>query len=174
MSFAISKIPKNAQTFPSIRAKIAAMENLSRLRGQLLGGCSTAPGPSGDYDNDGRLELILPEYGGRCRLLHNERPGGRWLQVQVEGSQGLNRMGIGARRTICPAGKLGKAQALLGCREIATGYGYASGQPACTHFGLGQQEQVNVEWILPQGRGTISRREVRANQRITLKTGPSQ
>jgi enediyne biosynthesis protein E4 len=78
-------------------------------------------------------------------------------------------MGVGARVKVYAAGKLGQASALLGCREIGTGYGYASGQPAVAHFGLGKEEKVDVEVILPHGKGTLTRKDVKANQRVTLK-----
>src|SRR5439155_1571519 len=95
-----------------------------------------APGPSGDYDNDGRLDLFLPSWWPESRslLLHNETPGGHWLAVQVKGGKGVNAMGIGSRVNVYAAGKLRQAAALLGSREIAAGYGYASGQPAIAHF----------------------------------------
>ncbi len=135
----------------------------------------TPAGPSGDFDNDGRLDLFLASWWPEARslLLRNETSGppggGRWLQVQVQGGQGVNRMGIGARVHLYPAGKLGEAAALLGSREIAVGYGYASGQPAVAHFGLGREGIVDVEVLLPHGKGKIVRRGVRADQRVTLQ-----
>jgi hypothetical protein len=95
----------------------------------------------GAYDNDGRLDFFLPSWWPEARflLLHNETPGGHWLQVQVEGTTGVNRQGIGARVNVYAAGKLGEAGALLGCREISVGFGYASGQAALAHFGLGER-----------------------------------
>lgn len=130
-----------------------------------------AAGPIGDFDRDGRLDLVLPHWWleGRTLLLRNETPGGNWLDVRVEGSDGVNRMGIGSRIKIYPAGKLGDAAALLGCREISIGYGFCSGQEAVAHFGLGKQEQVDVEVMLPHGKGKLTRKDVRANQRLTIK-----
>lgn len=129
-----------------------------------------APGPSGDFDNDGRLDLFLPNWWieSRSLLLRNETPGGNWLQVRVQGGNGVNRMGIGARVKLYPAGKLGAAAALLGCRDISTGYGYASGQPASAHFGLGQEKSVDVEVNLPHGKGTLTRKNVPVNQRLVV------
>ena len=131
----------------------------------------TAPGPSGDYDNDGRLDLFLPNWwpDQRSMLLHNETKGGNWLRVQVEGTRGVNRMGIGSRVNLYAEGKLGQAAALVGCREIATGYGYASGQPAYAHFGLGPAQKVDVEVILPHGKGKLTHRGVTANQVLKVK-----
>jgi hypothetical protein len=102
-------------------------------------------------------------------LLRNETKGGNWLRVQVEGAKGVNHMGIGARVNIYTAGTLGEAAALLGCREIATGYGYASGQPAYAHFGLGKAEKVDVEVILPHGKGKLTHKGVGANQVLKVK-----
>src|SRR5262249_47315388 len=102
-------------------------------------------------------------------LLHNETRGGNWLRVQVEGNRGVNRMGIGARVNLYAEGKLGEAAALLGCREIATGYGYASGQPAYAHFGLGKAEKVDVEVSRPKGRGKLRHRGVAGTQVLKVK-----
>ncbi|HXG12830.1 MAG TPA: CRTAC1 family protein [Gemmataceae bacterium] len=130
-----------------------------------------AAAPSGDYDNDGRLDLFLANWWAEAPslLLRNETPGGSWLQVQVQGDKGVNRMGIGARVKVYSAGKLGDAAALLGCRDIGVGYGYASGQAAVAHFGLGKETVVDVEVILPHGKGTLVRRGIKANQRLTVK-----
>jgi hypothetical protein len=130
-----------------------------------------AAGPSGDYDRDGRLDLLLPNWWleGRSLLLRNETPGGNWLDVRVEGRDGVNRMGIGSKVKVYPAGKLGEAAALLGYREISAGYGYCSGQEAVAHFGLGQETKVDVEVSLPHGKGTLTNKGVAVNQRITMK-----
>ncbi|MEA3210070.1 MAG: enediyne biosynthesis protein [Chthoniobacter sp.] len=108
-------------------------------------------GPSGDYDNDGRLDLFLVNWfaGNHSRLLHNESaPRNHWLDVRVTGKR-MNRMGIGAQVRIYRAGKMGDAASLLGFQEISTGYGYASGQPALAHFGLGAEPRVDVLVTLP-------------------------
>ena len=130
-----------------------------------------APGPSADFDRDGKLDLFLPSWWveSPSLLLRNETPGGHWLQVQVQGSDGVNRMGIGSRVNVYAEGKLGDANARLGSREVAIGYGYCSGQEAIAHFGLGKTERVDVEVILPHGKGTIVQRGVAGDQRITLK-----
>jgi hypothetical protein len=130
-----------------------------------------AAGPAADFDRDGRLDLVLPNWWieGRSLLLRNETPGGNWLDVRVEGKDGVNRMGIGSKVRIYPAGKLGEAGTLLGYREISIGYGFCSGQEAVAHFGLGKIEKVDVEVILPHGKGTLTNKNVAANQRITMK-----
>jgi hypothetical protein len=72
-------------------------------------------------------------------------------------------MGLGSRLKVFADGKL------IGCKEIATGYGYASGQPAMAHFGLGKVETVDLEVTLPHGKGTITKKSIKAGQRILIK-----
>lgn len=131
----------------------------------------TAPGPSADFDRDGRLDLFLANWWveSPSLLLRNNTPAGNWLDVLVSGPEGVNRMGIGAQVRLYQAGKLGQAEALLGMREIAAGYGYASGQEAAAHFGLGDAQTCDVEVILPHNRGRLERRAVAANQRLTIQ-----
>lgn len=131
----------------------------------------SAPGPTADYDNDGRLDMFLPMWWPEARslLLKNETPGGNWLNVSIQGSKQLSSTGIGARINVYPAGKLGDASALLGAREIATGFGYASGQAAIAHFGLGKLDEVDLQIVLPHGRGTLDRKGVKGNQRVVIE-----
>jgi hypothetical protein len=105
----------------------------------------------------------------RSLLLRNETPGGNWIDVVVEGSNGVNRMGISAKISVYPVGKLNDPAALIGVREMAVGFGYASSQPAIAHFGLGAEQAVDVEIALPHGKGKIVRKDVKANQRIVVK-----
>lgn len=122
-------------------------------------------GPSADFDNDGRLDLMLVNWfqGNHSRLLRNDSARGNWLQVAVVGKR-MNRMGIGAQVRVAKGG----TAALLGFQEISTGYGYASGQPAITHFGLGGEAEVDVKVRLPNG-SVIERRGVKANQRVRIE-----
>jgi hypothetical protein len=130
-----------------------------------------APGPSADFDRDGRLDMLLPNWWieDRSLLLRNETPGGNWLALQVQGANGVNRMGVGSRIRLYAAGKLGDRASLVGAREIAIGYGYCSGQEAIAHFGLGKVDRVDIEVTLPHGKGTITQKNVAVNQRLTLK-----
>jgi hypothetical protein len=120
-------------------------------------------GPSGDYDNDGRLDLFLVNWfkGQRSTLLHNESPKRRWLDVEVKGKT-MNRMGIGAQV------KISKGGALLGFQEISTGYGYASGQRAYAHFGLGDEAKVDVHVLFPNGK-KMAKEGVAADQLLTVE-----
>ena len=133
-----------------------------------------APGPTCDYNRDGKLDIFLPNWWAEARslLLANETAGGHWLQVAVQGPPGVNPRGIGARVNVYPPGKLGDASALLAVREIAAGFGYASGQEAIAHFGLSVLAECDVEVILPHGKGTITRKRLKADQRVVIAPQP--
>lgn len=130
----------------------------------------TAPAPSCDYDRDGRLDVLLASWWleAPSLLLHNETPGGHWLDVRVQGKGNVNRMGIGSRVRVYAAGKAGDRSALLGAMEISAGYGYASSQEAAAHFGLGEARTCDVVVTLPHGRGEVTRRNVPADQTLVV------
>ena len=95
--------------------------NLKAVSGQESGvmvygeqrGCAV-----GDYDHDGRLDLVVTQNGNATRLFHNRhaRPG---LRVRVQGGP-ANPAGIGSVIRLSHAGKSGPA------REIHAGAGYWS------------------------------------------------
>ncbi|MFT5123910.1 MAG: hypothetical protein ACI9TH_003182 [Kiritimatiellia bacterium] len=116
-------------------------------------------GPSADYDGDGRIDLFLVNWfeGNHCRLLRNTSPAGNWLKVKVLGRK-MNRMGVGAVVKVMDADGT-----LLGRREITTGYGYASGQVAEAHLGLGDRTSVNLMVEFPDGTDRTIK-DVKANQ----------
>ena len=139
----------------------------------------TAPGPSGDYDRDGRLDLFLASWWPEASsmLLRNETDGGNWLDVGVTGPIGVNRMGIGSRIDLYESGQVGDEESLIGSRQIQVGFGYASGQEAFAHFGLGSREQCDVLVTYPSRDAgskplkTRMLRNVAANQRLLVKPG---
>ncbi|WP_166819953.1 CRTAC1 family protein [Thalassoroseus pseudoceratinae] len=142
----------------------------------------TAPGPSGDFDQDGRLDLFLASWWPEApsMLLRNETAGGHWLDVRVIGPRGVNRMGIGSRIELYEPGRLGDSDALISSRQIQVGFGYASGQEAIAHFGLGERKHCDILVTYPSRADlthelkTTSIRNVEANQRLTVRPTPSQ
>lgn len=126
-------------------------------------------GPTGDYDHDGRLDLFFVNWfaGNHSRLLHNESAAQAWLDVRVKGRT-FNAMGLGSRVSVFAAGHSGEAGQLLGCQEIQTGFGYAGGHPAISHFGLGGVETVDLEVRLPNGK-VLKKPGVKSGQLLTLE-----
>ena len=114
-------------------------------------------GPSVDYDNDGRLDLLLINWfrGNHTRLMRNvSGADNHYVKVTVVG-QSFNRMGIGSQVKVYAAGKAGQGKSLLGVQELTTGYGYASGQEAACYFGVADAERVDIEVRLPNGKTAL-------------------
>jgi hypothetical protein len=65
------------------------------------------------------------------------------------------------------AGK--KDAAFIASEQIATGYGYASAQPAVAHLGLGKEKSCDVVVTLPYGKGQVVKKGVKANQRLRIE-----
>jgi hypothetical protein len=95
----------------------------------------------GDFDNDGRPDLLIFENGGPVRLYHNETPPvGSWLGVQLIGTRSP-RDGQGAMVTLSG---LGWSQT----RCASTARSYLSLCDPRVHFGVGHDtvEQLTVRW----------------------------
>jgi hypothetical protein len=118
----------------------------------------------GDYDNDGRVDVVISNVNDGVVLLHNESPpDNNWLTMKLVGHRS-NRDGIGARITA----QLGATKLM---HEIHGGGSYLSQSDLRAHFGLGKAEVVpSVEIRWPSG--TIDRLDrVRANQILVVEEG---
>lgn len=98
-----------------------------------------------DFDNDGRVDVVVSSLNQPIELLMNRSPRKQWLQLRLRGRH-CNRSGLGARvvcRTRC-------------CRQVAwvaNSVGYASASDLRLHFGLGEDamaREIEVRW--PCGR----------------------
>ena len=64
-----------------------------------------------DYDNDGRMDIIVTAMGDRPFLLHNrDKSGNHWLTLDLEGTKS-NRDGFGAKVKVTAGGKTYFAEA---------------------------------------------------------------
>jgi hypothetical protein len=116
----------------------------------------------GDYDNDGKVDVLVSTVNGRPLLLHNESAAvNHWLTVNLVGRDS-NREGLGARIT---AG-VGPSKQVA---ETHGGGSYLSESDHRAHFGLGGSRSVSaleVHWP----SGAIDRMEnVPADQTVTIE-----
>jgi hypothetical protein len=126
-------------------------------------------GPVADVDRDGRLDVCLVSWFPEVptRLMMNRGPLRRWLCVRVRGRT-VNRMGVGAKVRVYRAGRMGEPAALLGYQEIGISEGFCTGGEAVAHVGLGDTERVDVEVVLPHGKGVLRRRDVPADRTLVV------
>ena len=95
----------------------------------------------GDYDNDGRSDLLISNMNERLSLLRNTAPGGNSITVKLIGKN-TNRSGIGGVVRV----KTGK-RTLTG--EVRSGSTFMSQSDLRLQFGLGAAtaaESVEVQW----------------------------
>lgn len=116
----------------------------------------------GDYNNDGRVDILLTLLADRCLLLKNRtRSGHHWLILVLEGTRS-NRDGYGAWVTVH-----------LGPRRLVAQYhcpvGFLCQNDPRLHFGLGQAtmvDRIDIRW--PSGQTqTLSR--ISANQILKIR-----
>ncbi len=117
----------------------------------------------GDYDNDGRMDMLISTLEGPPLLLHNESPVRSWLGVHLVGAK-TNRDAIGAQVTIEANGK-------KQVREVQTGRSYLSASDPRLLIGLGDATSLSsiaVKW----SGGRAERFSIPAvNQWHTLREG---
>jgi hypothetical protein len=99
-----------------------------------------------DFDNDGRIDLVLTTLGDRARLLRNQAASpGHWLKLTLTGRRS-NRDGFGALVKVSAAGRMWVAEA-----RCPTSYVFQ--QDPRLHFGLGAAalvDRIEVRW--PSGQ----------------------
>ena len=96
----------------------------------------------GDFNNDGRLDLLVTNNRGRADLLENRTASrNHWLKLKLLGTD-CNRDAIGARVTVTSGGRSLS-------QEVRAGSSYLSCSDLRLHFGLGARAEVDsirVRW----------------------------
>ena len=115
----------------------------------------------GDFDNDGRIDVVIARLGEKPLLLRNTTAGANhWLGLQLIGRRS-NRDGLGAVVHVRTASGEQWNQA-------TTSVGYASSSDPRVHFGLGAETRATVEIRWPSG-ATSRMENVQADRYLTVR-----
>jgi hypothetical protein len=119
-----------------------------------------------DFDNDGRVEILVNNSHDAPSLLKNSGDHGRWISLKLVGTKS-NRDAIGARVTVSAGGH-------NQLQEVRSGGGYISQSDFRLHFGLGKAakaETVEVNW--PSGQRQVFH-DVEADKFYLIEEGKDQ
>jgi hypothetical protein len=116
-----------------------------------------------DFDNDGRLDLVVTNLDAPPVLLRNASSGGNWLRVRTVGKKS-SRDGYGALVEVSAGG-------VTQTDEIRAGSSFVSSSDPRLHFGLGKAarvDRIRIRW--PSGiEDTLQ--DLAANQEIVVLEG---
>ena len=110
-----------------------------------------------DFNNDGKIDVVVSLIGGRAELWQNESPAvNTWIALKLTGTR-ANRDGIGAQVQI------GNQR-----NQMTASIGYASSSLTPVHFGTGNATHVDIEILWPGG-ARQALRNVRTNQVVAIR-----
>ena len=150
-----------------LRNASRAFEDVSAQSGPVFKEAWVGRGlAAGDFDNDGRIDVVVTTNGGPAHLLHNETvSSNHWLLLNLIGHKS-NRDGIGAVVSVTSGGVTQLA-------TVSTASSYLSSSDKRVHFGLGalsggKAAPVEVEIRWPSGiRQKLS--DVKPDQILTVE-----
>jgi hypothetical protein len=97
----------------------------------------------GDFDNDGRMDVLVVDYEGPPLLLHNiSKSPNHWITLDIRGL-GRNHFAYGAKVTA-------RAGSSVWTAQVTPASSYLSSSDPRIHFGLGgatMLDTVTVRWL---------------------------
>lgn len=129
-------------------------EDVSALGGPGITAAVPARGCAfGDFDNDGRIDVLVNCVNSLPQLLHCEsKLEHHWIRFRLVGVKS-NRSGIGAQVRVTARAEKDAVKPILFLDEVRSGGSYYSQSDLRIHFGLGDAEiaeTVEVRW--PSGQ----------------------
>ena len=122
-------------------------------------------GAQGDFDNDGKLDVVALPISGQPLLLHNQTENNNhWLGLRLRGTYST-RDAIGATVTITACGS-------LQYDSVRNGGSYISANDPRLHFGLGacnHVDNITIKW--PRG-GTQMEKDLPVNKYLLVEEKP--
>jgi enediyne biosynthesis protein E4 len=97
----------------------------------------------GDFDNDGRIDMVVTVLGGPVKLFRNiTKNDNHWILLKLVGTKS-NRTAIGAQIQITTEDENTQ------WNQVTTAVGYASASDSRVHFGLGSNRRISellIRW----------------------------
>jgi hypothetical protein len=132
----VTNLRKDASRLQVLVPKDGRYVDAGLLRGLRVNGRGLA---AGDYDNDGRVDVVVNSVGGKLLLLRNTSPAGNWLEVDV------TPFSPGA--VVTAVDSSGRRQV----RTVEAGSSYLSSEDPRVHFGFGKSTLRSLTVRYPDG-----------------------
>jgi hypothetical protein len=141
----------------------ARFRDVSALAGAALQTTRVGRGLAvADFDNDGKLDVVISSLGQRAVLLKNQSAtAGNWIAIRAKGTKS-NAFGLGATVTL-------ETTEGRQVREINNTASYVSSNDVRLHFGLGAAKIIRqIEIVWPSGTRQVLK-DVAVNQILTIE-----
>jgi hypothetical protein len=150
------------QLFRNVGGKHPEFEEVSRSSPDLMRPIVGRGLATGDYDNDGRIDVLIVDAEGSPLLLHNEtQKAGHWLGIRLIGTKS-NHGGYGAVLTA----KIGPRTLVRQCHPSGS---YLSSSDPRVHFGLGKATRIDKLTIRWSSGQVDVYKNLSADRYITLR-----